>query len=360
MQTKSGRFSDALSLIKLFIISLVDPRSSGLQRCSALWIAAFFALLLGFCPHICSGAEVVANANGNLTFEPVPFEKAPSGSVSKTYDDSLYFGSVSSRARASFGTLGVYSRADYNGAAGGDSAQGTAIAQFQEGFTISDPAHTGEIGTMVFKLKVSGSLASTTTRTAGPAAPHHAYATLAVSGTSGGTGFSGTESLAPGETENTVAGQPFLNREVTAVVRFTFGVQMYVTVRLDASVVAAYDAGYQASSTVDMDHTLEWGGIVSVNDSGANALSGYTIITETGTDYSGPIQDPPKLTLLTLSPGQMQLSWSTNYPSFILKSAGNLASAWETVGSSATISGTEYTLSIAAPATNQFFRLQKD
>jgi len=359
MQAKSGHIFDGLSLTKLFTFTKLDSRSPGL-RCPVFCVTVLLALLQSSCPLICSGAEVLANANGNFRFEPTPFLKAPNGSVSKTYDDTLFFGTVSSRARASFGTLGVYTRSDNNGASGGDQAQGTAVAYFQDGFTVHDAAHTGESGTMVFKLKVAGSLAATTTRTAGPVGTSRAYATLDVTSSSGGSVFSGQESFGLGDTENIVTGQPFLDREVSVVVPVTFGIQMFIKVEFYASSVAGNDVSHQTSSTVDMDHTLEWGGIVSVKDSGANALSGYTVVTETGTDYSGPIQDPPRLTLLTLSPGQMQLSWSTNYPSFILKSAGSLVSAWETVGSSATISGAEYTLNIAAPATNQFFRLQKD
>ena len=68
----------------------------------------------------------------------------------------------------------------------------------------------------------------------------------------------------------------------------------------------------------------------------------------------------PILTLVPFSPGQLHLSWSTNYPAFALESAATLSAVWQSVTNSTGISGERHTLNMDASGTSQFFRLRKN
>lgn len=65
-------------------------------------------------PTTCAGARVIAMASGNMGWQTQPDQIASSGSVSQSYERTLSYGSVTSRARASFGTLAVYAEAHNN------------------------------------------------------------------------------------------------------------------------------------------------------------------------------------------------------------------------------------------------------
>lgn len=236
----------------------------------------------------------------------------------------------------------------------GDIATGTGTAIFEDSFTIDTPGRSGQSGSMTFKLKIAGILTATT-RTAGAADPSYSRVALSING---GSIWDGSERIHPGGTTNIVTGQPFLNQEVSVVIPFTFGIPVGIQVWLDAT---SYIFGnWGGDAIADIGHTLQWGGIVSVTDSGGSPVTNHTTVTGSGTDYSGPILDLPILTLVPLNPGQLLLSWSTNYPAFTLESAAALSNNWQTVTNSTSIAGEQHTLTIDASGTSQFFRLRKN
>ena len=97
-----------------------------------------------------------------------------------------------------------------------------------------------------------------------------------------------------------------------------------------------------------------------MTDQSGNAVANYTIATGSGTDYSGPILDRPRLALVPLNAAQLQLSWSTNFPAYTLESSLALPGGWQTVTAAPSIESGEHTLTINASATTEFFRLRKN
>lgn len=288
-------------------------------------------------------------------------QSATSGEVAWQYGGANANVSDLARSRAGFGVLRAYAEGHcvYAGPNNGFSVFATGTAFFTDDITIDAPGRTGQGGFLTFKVDIHGSLAAAY-RAAGPESiftqRSYAQTRFVVSTESGGIRDDLEKLYADGTTAR--AGLPFLNRLETIVVPFIYGTTFQLRISLQAATNSRSEFGADCIS--DIGNTLEWGGIVSVTDGGGIAVTNYTTVTGSGTDYSMPILDLPRLTLLPLSPGQLQLSWSTNYPAFTLESAAALSTGWQTVTNSTGISGEQHTLGIAASSPGRFFRLRKN
>lgn len=286
---------------------------------------------------------------------------ALSGEVTSEWGGAFEDVSGRARSRARFGVLNAYAEghAGYRGPNNILSTFATGTAYFTDDITIDAPGRTGQSGFMTFNVAIHGSLAAAL-RGPGPEDPLASFRSYAQTsfhvGQDGGIRVNRETLYADGTT--TIVGLPFLNRLETIVVPFTYGTTFELKIFLGAATTFRTEFGADCIS--DIGNTLEWGGIVSVTDSGGNAVTNYTTATGSGTDYSAPILDLPRLTLSVLSPGQLQLSWSTNYPAFTLESSTALSSGWQTVTNSTGIAGEQHTLTIDASSRSEFFRLRKN
>lgn len=78
------------------------------------------------------------------------------------------------------------------------------------------------------------------------------------------------------------------------------------------------------------------------------------------TGIQATLTSSPKLNVQSISGGQVQFSWSTNFGGFNLESATNLtAPAWTTVTNVLISQGQQFTVTVDATLPQQFFRLHK-
>jgi hypothetical protein len=90
-------------------------------------------------------------------------------------------------------------------------------------------------------------------------------------------------------------------QDVAVTVQFTFGTVFTLGYSMVAdgtaqSSLSAYKitGGGGASGTADLSHTLLWGGIDSVITAGGNAVSGYSVSSSSGFDYTQPAAAVPE------------------------------------------------------------------
>lgn len=95
-------------------------------------------------------------------------------------------------------------------------------------------------------------------------------------------------------------------------------------------------------------------------DSSGVLVINALIAASSGTDYSGPVLELPRLTLVPDLPGQLQLSWSANRPTFTLESCPTLAGECREVTAGIETSGDRRTLTVDASAGSQMFRLRQN
>jgi len=284
---------------------------------------------------------------------------ATSGEVTSQISGANSDASDHARSRARFGVLSAYAegRIANRGPNNISSVFATGNAFFTEDITINAPGRAGQSGLLTFTVDIHGSLAAAL-RGAGVenAGRSYAQAKFTVSTTTQTIRNDLERRYADGTMANT--GLPFLNRLETIVVPFTYGTTFELRIFIQAATNSRSEFGADCIS--DVGNTLEWGGVVSVTDSVGNAVTNHTTATGSGTDYSAPILDLPRLTLLVLSPAQLQLSWSTNYPVYTLESSAVVPSGWQTVTNTFGLAGEQHTLTLDAPLASQFFRLRKN
>lgn len=209
---------------------------------------------------------------------------------------------VLSRAIAEFGVLRVYAEAHigYRGPTNIVSKNASATAFFRDDFTINSLNLTDQPGSFTFSLRIDGGLTATPgvgEKTA-YSNPSTASAGLGVSVNRSIVIRNSTESIwADGTTHN--QGETFLNELEVFTVPFVYGKRFELTVELFAGAQAVSDTGAVCIS--NLEHTLEWGGISSVNDSGNNPIGDYSILTASGTDFSQAIPEPSSALLLLAS-----------------------------------------------------------
>jgi hypothetical protein len=92
-----------------------------------------------------------------------------------------------------------------------------------------------------------------------------------------------------GEPCNSGSCTPYLNVEQTFTYPVTFGTPYDFQVEITARAVLNSYSGFSGRSTVDLGHTMTWGGIVSVTDSSGNPIADYTDTSASGTNYMVPI-----------------------------------------------------------------------
>ncbi len=205
--------------------------------------------------------------------------------------------------------LRVYaeSHAPANGSS--DSTFGVAMAYFRDDFLFDAPGQTGQNGTFTFSLRITGSL-SVALRNSGSEnfgsgfSTATAFLTLQKNAVSFINGSTRERVLSDGTTSN--IGDPFLNRTSTFTVPFTFGTPFELKVGLQVQTSSRAEFG--ADAIADLGHTLEWGGIASVNDSSNNPVSNYTLTTGSGTNFTQPIPEPGVATLLGIGAAAVLLA----------------------------------------------------
>lgn len=307
-----------------------------------------------------AAARIEANSRSGLG-SGTGIQNATSGEVSSQHTGAFQDAAAHAHSRARFGVLTCYAESHIGNRGPNNissvDAQGSAL--FVEAITINAPGRTGQNGTLTFKVDIHGSLAAAY-RGVGPESifTTRSYASTSFKVLTVNAGVRDDLERHYPDGTTTIGGLLFLNRLETIAVPFVYGTTFEMQVLLSASVNSRTEFGADCIS--DIGDTLEWGGIVSVSDSGSNPVTNYTMTTGSGTDYSAPILDTPILKLVVLSPGQLQLSWRTNYPAFTMESSIALSNDWQTVVNNPVLSGEQYTLAIDASTTSQFFRMRKN
>lgn len=264
--------------------------------------AATCLLACSFGSSASAATSVFAQAQGTAGTSQFQRNTAPSGGVSASGSGSSANGfSTLEMASAGFGVLRAYSEARAPLNPNLNSVNSSASVYFTDDYLFDAPGKTGQAGTFNFSLSINGTL-STTLKGAGPEDPNftrsYASVTLSVFKDGGGLSGGGREQLfADGTTNNT--GSLFLNRTNDFAVPFTFGTPFELKVGLTTITTARAQFGADAIS--DIGHTLEWGGIVSVNDSSNVAVNNYTLSSGSGTNYAQPIPEPSMSVLLMVS-----------------------------------------------------------
>ena len=248
-------------------------------------------LAFSFCSLSQAATAVFVQTNGSIGFQS---KSAISGSLSAssggTSSSNSGF-STAETASARFGVLRVYSESHAPVSSG--SFFGNAHAYFRDDYLFDAPGKTGQAGTFTFSLRIDGSL-SVALKSAGFEDPNfsrsYSFAALSLESTTGAfpNGNRREQVYADGSTKN--LGDPFLNLTSTFTIPFTFGTPFELKVSLQAQTNAR--AQFGSDSISDLGHTLEWDGIVSVNDGGNNPVGNYMLTTGSGTDYTRSIPEP--------------------------------------------------------------------
>jgi len=102
------------------------------------------------------------------------------------------------------------------------------------------------------------------------------------------TATSGVSQMSAGVSEIVQDLPSSTRRLVTLNIPFFSGVATYLasTLTCGAGATANGEAGSSASATCDAGHSAYWGGIIGVTDEQGNAISDYSLISTSGTDYS--------------------------------------------------------------------------
>ena len=271
-----------------FLLLFCPPRlvAHVLAVCAAWFLSSQFAHGVGL---------VSVQANGSLGFDS---RSAASGSVSAQQSGSNADVMELSRATAAFGVLRAYAESHIGnrGPNNISSVFATGTAFFSDDFTFNFAGLTGQSGSFTFRLAIGGTLAASLVGAGSETSPFsYAQATLGV--LKDGSFIHGTDvERLRSDGTTVITNESFLNQVKTITVPFTFGTPFELKTQLQAATNSRSEFG--ANCIADAEHTLEWGGIASVNDSGNNALTNYTVGSTSGTNYVNAIPEPSAVTLL--------------------------------------------------------------
>jgi hypothetical protein len=199
---------------------------------------------------------------------------------------------------ATFGVLRAYSTASTNPEA---FAPGFgSSASFRDDWTFDAEGLAGTAGTAVVRFTIDGTLTAIPQGT--PTYTWQANSTYANAnytfGANNPTSVTKSQRLyGDGRTSGTM----FLGIEQTHVLNFTFGQTLEdVKLQITTYTLAAGSYGYSSTTTADLSHTANWGGIVEVRDSNGDLVTNYSFTSASGTDFTQPIPEPGTCVLLIL------------------------------------------------------------
>ncbi len=208
----------------------------------------------------------------SLSYGP-EFYSATGPLVASTGFVSWHGASVQVKARADYGSLGVYAFAS---PAGNTSVSGSASSEFTDTWTISSPGLEGTPGLLDFWVDVSGTVT-------GPF--HHPGVSPGVYWLIGfkDNYYSAIESWDYSTNSGREAYHGFLRQSLN----FTYGTPFQFTISFSASPggYGASSADYYNTATLDIGSSI-------VRDSSGNPVTGYSLITQSGSDYSHPVPEP--------------------------------------------------------------------
>lgn len=254
--------------------------------CSSSWhrrvgLLLATTTLFGLLAGLASAQSLLsANVGGNV-------QTAPSGTAQSSGGSA--FGTHAATAR--YGSLSVGSAIAIP-SSGSDSGL-LAIASFQDDVTVTDPVATGG-GTIRAQLRILGTPTYSASRTS-PAVSQSATASYQVLRLQNGGSFSfedGTVLYNTGTVpEETILGTVPAPGLVEVEFPFVFGFPVNIGMQLTGSssgnniFFPSDDGSVSASSNT----TLEWLGIVSIEDSGGVERAGTATVTSaSGTDWTAP------------------------------------------------------------------------
>lgn len=224
---------------------------------------------------------------------------APGGTVSAEVAGAISGFAAEARSQASLGVLRLYGEAHSPNQGTNSGTFAGATAFFEDDFTISDPSRTGQGGSMTIKLAVDGTLSSSL-RAAGSeeflSSPTYAQARLLVTADGAGVFLTTERVRAYDQAQLVFEGDaiPFLNRVTNIQIPFTFGTPLAVRVQL--SLISNSRSEFGSDCVVNLQNTAEWGGIAAVADSAGTPVSGYSVVSASGTNYTKPITFEPRIT----------------------------------------------------------------
>jgi len=266
-------------------------------------LGATCLLALAFCSASQAATLVFARAGGSSGDDNQ--NSAISGSVSASSTGFFELNSAyntAGTASARFGVLRTYSEA-HAPMSNISSINGSASARFKDDYLFDAPGKTGQTGSFTYTLRINGALSSGL-RSAGTensgsfSSSSYASAQLVVS-KNASSFFNSTEAMFSNGTGGVTSGESFLNLTKSFTVPFTFGTAFELDVSL--ALVTNARGQFGADSIADLGNTLEWGGIVSVNDNTNAPVSDYTLSSGSGTNYIAPIPEPSSTLLLVIS-----------------------------------------------------------
>lgn len=185
-------------------------------------------------------------------------------------------GGGTATASAGYGVLKVSTLAD--GSADGNAYDAQATAGYSDTVTIFG-APTGTLGTMVVTFDILGSMSYS-----GNCTPLITGAAACFAAWSAGAADSGPTSINQGGRVDNIHGASGSSFGMQAA---TFSFHYGVPFTLSGSLTAeAYDDGLDNSSvSVDMSHSVYWGGISDVTANG-QAFTSFSLTSDSGTDWT--------------------------------------------------------------------------
>jgi hypothetical protein len=205
-------------------------------------------------------------------------------------DGPRFFSTLSLDGRcagyANFGVLRVFGDISWPGRNGFDHYWANSFARFRDVMTINHPTRNGDGRTyrMTFSYRIDAVLTSTGgVRNELNFAEIRSSAVVGIN-TLGENSF--WKKWPDGLVEFGESGNVY-NQTRTITALFRFGEPFYADLSIRSS---ANGAGNPPSyNKVDSEHTASWQGINAITDENNNPITGYTVTSASGTDYTQPV-----------------------------------------------------------------------
>jgi hypothetical protein len=284
----------------------------------------------------------------------VETKSSSNGPVSLAKSGSDDRGSAASRASADFGVLRVF--AEGHAANTGSAFQtigGGAQAYFRDDLTIKAPGLDATSGTLTVKFKLDGAVSCS----GGGDSTRASYADCHYEFRKNGSLLSEDYYLI--YFDGTTEGNNFLGQERTVAVPFIFGQPMELKLFIESAARAYNFRG--ADAIADFEHTITWGGFVSVKDGNSGEVTSYTATSNSGANFVEAITPPtPKLAARSVGASQLEITWSTEFSDYQLYSIGSLAApSWTLADIARSTNGTQITVTVPTSESQRFFILKK-
>lgn len=224
--------------------------------------------------------------------------------VPAVVDSGPLSATISDAQSSAFGTSGLgflkgkVSTSIVNGGFIPKYSQAYAVLQWSEPLNVGAPGLDGTPGTMTFDISVTAALSASGSQLP-DCTPVCTYADtfwrLSVSVDQQGPVVIGSG--------NRMANQMYVGDSLPALISYAipmqFGAASEVRVLFEAFASAGgspfpASGTVTASAAVDFANTVEWRGITAVLDGAGHPVTGYTVTSGSGTDYTGPITAVPQ------------------------------------------------------------------